>query len=32
MKAYFDGTSTYEEALEAFKKEITALYSNLSMD
>lgn len=32
MKSYFDGSSTYEEALEAFKKEITALYSNLSMD
>lgn len=32
MKSYFDGSSTYEQALEAFKKEITALYSNLSMD
>jgi hypothetical protein len=32
MKSYFDGTSTYEEALDSFKKEITALYSTLSTD
>lgn len=32
MKSYFDGNSTYDEALDSFKKEITALYSNLSMD
>lgn len=32
MKSYFDGNSTYEEAIEAFKKEINALYANLNLD
>lgn len=32
MKSYFDGSSSYEEAIDAFKKEISALYSNLNLD
>lgn len=32
MKSYFDGNSSYEEAIDAFKKEISALYSNLNLD
>ncbi len=31
MKAYFDGTSTYEEAIEAFKNDLTALYADLDV-
>lgn len=31
MKAYYNGTSTYEEAIEAFKSNITALYANLDV-
>ncbi len=32
MKSYFDGNSTYDEAMAAFKKDITALYSNLKVE
>ena len=31
MKSYFEGNSTYEEAIEAFKSELTALYANLDV-
>lgn len=32
MKSYFLGESTYEQAVETFKKDITALYGNLKTD